>query len=224
MKTINNVIESMLKECTGKHFLDSGDYYGRNWEKNQSINFSKIPMFSYDEHGYTLNVYPFLCAHLSITEKSKHFQDVYNELYAKSQDSHFQDVENFSQYLIKNNLCQSDNYITTQQGINEPINTYNGESALSQVLWYVIFYDGQDYFIILMIHNGCDVRGGYTSPKIFQCDAESFILNMNRCDVITKQVNNYMTDDTYHFYKDGSTKDGTFTWDDVYKEGIESII
>ncbi len=29
------VLTEMLTESTGKHFMDSGDYYGRHWEENQ---------------------------------------------------------------------------------------------------------------------------------------------------------------------------------------------
>ena len=52
--------------------------------------------------------------------------------------------------------------------IESPWNTYNDSiQLLSQVLQgsFVKIYD-KDY-IILQIHNGCDVRGGYTHAKMF---------------------------------------------------------
>ena len=48
------------------------------------------------------------------------------------------------------------------------INSYNGESMLSQVIQYVVYSNENDEpRILLQIHNGCDVRGGYTTPRIF---------------------------------------------------------
>lgn len=46
------------------------------------------------------------------------------------------------------------------------INTYNGESAVSQTLQYCSL-NGKT---ALQIHGGCDVRGGYTAPRIFEAD------------------------------------------------------
>ena len=43
-------------------------------------------------------------------------------------------------------------------------------------------------------------------------------------DVTTKKNNSYYTDDTYNFYKDGSTEHGTFEWEAIYREGIQSAI
>ena len=61
-----------------------------------------------------------------------------------------------------------------QSQIEYTFNTYNGESDLSQVLQgsrIKIFVDGQyeDYYLI-QIHNGCDVRGGYTDAKLFKAN------------------------------------------------------
>ena len=47
-------------------------------------------------------------------------------------------------------------------------NTYNYASALSQVLQGTyVSINGKDY-ILLQIHGGCDVRGGYTDAKLFR--------------------------------------------------------
>lgn len=50
------------------------------------------------------------------------------------------------------------------------VNTYNGEDLLSQTLQWTGFslpQDGDDY-ILLQIHGGADVRGGYTRPRVFR--------------------------------------------------------
>ena len=36
-------LAEMLQENTGRNFLDSGDYYGRNWEHNQGADFEAQP-------------------------------------------------------------------------------------------------------------------------------------------------------------------------------------
>jgi len=53
------------------------------------------------------------------------------------------------------------------------VNTYNGESMLSQVLQYTsLYHPDEGYYILLQIHGGCDVRGGYTDAKLFRLDSE----------------------------------------------------
>jgi hypothetical protein len=36
MKQLDQLLFSMFTENTGRHFLDSGGAYGRNWERNQN--------------------------------------------------------------------------------------------------------------------------------------------------------------------------------------------
>ena len=48
-------------------------------------------------------------------------------------------------------------------------NTYNGGSDLSQVLQGAWLEDADgDTYLLLQIHGGCDVRGGYTDAKLFK--------------------------------------------------------
>ena len=52
-------------------------------------------------------------------------------------------------------------------------NTYNGDSDLSQVLQGVWLEDQDgDTYLLLQIHGGADVRGGYTDAKLFKTDSE----------------------------------------------------
>jgi len=46
MTTTKEILQGMLTENTGRHFLDSGGAYGRNWERNQSTDFDKVPVTS----------------------------------------------------------------------------------------------------------------------------------------------------------------------------------
>jgi hypothetical protein len=51
-------------------------------------------------------------------------------------------------------------------------NTYNGEDALAQVLQGVTYADEDAVYVLLQIHGGCDVRGGYTRPRVFRVDVD----------------------------------------------------
>lgn len=54
-------------------------------------------------------------------------------------------------------------------GEGEPltVNTYNGENLVDQILQYVLFSNDSGEYVALQIHGGCDVRGGYTKPRVF---------------------------------------------------------
>jgi hypothetical protein len=58
--------------------------------------------------------------------------------------------------------------------VTRTFNTYNGESDLSQILqgsWIECYRGGRrsglEIYLLLQIHGGCDVRGGYTNAKLF---------------------------------------------------------
>ena len=60
----------------------------------------------------------------------------------------------------------------TEHGFCEinSFNSYNYDSNLSQVIqgtWGE--FDGEPY-VLLQVHQGCDVRGGYTDAKLFKID------------------------------------------------------
>ena len=100
------------------------------------------------------------------------------------------------------------------------INTYNGESLLDQTLLFCYFElrtgtgrgGKEGSFIVLQIHGGCDVRGGYTRPKIFQItsDEQTDIFDYRRgtisCagDGEVNEAHWWTTDDGYHWYAEGS--------------------
>jgi hypothetical protein len=54
-------------------------------------------------------------------------------------------------------------------GDGEPIdvNTYNEANLLSQTLLFNYFELEKEGYVVLQIHGGCDVRGGYTDPQVF---------------------------------------------------------
>jgi hypothetical protein len=67
------VLAEMLTENTGRHMLDSGGAYGRNWERNQGItveDFINSPKVNVDKYcGPIVNVFHYLDAHLDYNEE-----------------------------------------------------------------------------------------------------------------------------------------------------------
>lgn len=74
----------------------------------------------------------------------------------------------------------------------QTVNSYNHECRLDQTIQFTMFTltgdahsrDGQVY-IALFVYGGCDVRGGYTRPKIFSvCTSEwTSILDFDRVNI-----------------------------------------
>lgn len=182
MNSTEKKIISMLKENTGAHFLDSGGAYGRNWERNKKINFSKTPAVDIDiipdskdksklsELLVTYNIYHYLKNFLELNQQTKILNNQFTKFLnlKKNDDKYYPEImENFIREIIKDDCLPG-----------EITNTYNYDNILSQILQYAIFTTNEiDYFIILQIHGDCDARGGYTRPYIFQVlDYDYFML------------------------------------------------
>lgn len=202
MNNIKERITSILQENTGRHLLDSGGAYGRHWQDNQQIDdFDDTPVYEVelypdsDEVLITYNIYHYLTNFLQVTEQSERLNKQLEAFMKDSDESYLYDMETFTEQFVP---------------YNRTVNTYNGETILSQVLQYTTFnLDGEDDFlfddfIVLQVHNGCDVRGGYTVPQVFKVrDIEYF--SMAQYEVRTYceycQRGGYSDDAGYHFYE-----------------------
>ena len=209
-KKLEDRLIEMLKEDTGRHMLDSGGAYGRHWETNQSRDFKaerpatlEINKYS-DAEGkqrielaYTKSTFFFLMDNLRITKASEKLDKFYKKRYAKGENSHFEDMNDFKEYLEGIGA-------TGYAGSGKPyiVNTYNSESVLDQVLQYLYFELGGASYVLLQIHNGCDVRGGYTAPRIFE--AEEGIMFVEDGDIRLDHGDDLSTDDAgYRWYLNG---------------------
>jgi hypothetical protein len=202
-------LAEMLQENTGRSILDSGDYYGRHWQTNQGADFEAQPegrlecwILGGERAGEldlvpTVNVYHFLKDRLE-------FNPALDELY-------HQYVENHELYL---DLRSAEEFVRSLPGARgiygegDPltVNTYNGEDLLSQVIQYVYWSDDDGAHVMLQIHGGCDVRGGYTVPVAFDVadyDGTSIFDNARAtiyCDDCGKH---WDTDNGCHWLPDG---------------------
>ena len=197
MTTTQEILAGMLTENVGSHFLDSGGTpkfdengkyigsehgYGRHVERNQGVDFEKIPSstvhFSIYNNRLEIelehNTYHWLEARC---ELSSELDDLFHgkfleEVDADDDKNWLELMEAFPEWLAEQEDEDGERIYGDARGIygeGEPlvINTYNHESLLSQVIQFVYFTNGSGEFVALQIHGGADVRGGYSKPRIF---------------------------------------------------------
>ena len=162
MDTINatrteQVIYEMLTENTGRHILDSGGDSGRAWQRNQALTLDDFrnearTTFDVKWGDVTVSLFHHLVDRLKYEER----ENAYFHEWAKDKDDYWlQLVEDYAE----------------ERGweIVFSENSYNREANLSQVIQYTVYDSG---LVALQVHGGCDVRGGYTAPRIFSIDEE----------------------------------------------------
>ena len=209
MKNINEKIKEMLKENTGVHFLDSGSAYGRHWQQNQDKDFDKedsviVSTWGDNDISVSYNIYHFLTTFLDITKESEKLNKQLNKVMDKSEDYYLADIEKF---------IEENNYIKIGSD-----NSYNYDNLLSQVIQYTIFtlekynnhsepFYADKVFMVLQIHGGCDVRGGYTKPYIFEInDIEYMTMAQYDINVSCQRCNKswYSDDSGNNWYSDNN--------------------
>ncbi|MDX9971909.1 MAG: hypothetical protein RBU21_02855 [FCB group bacterium] len=174
--TTEEVVIGMLAENTGRHFLDSGGAYGRNWERNQGRDFRKdlSCFYSFSVYGSKLGV----DASISLYRWVVHNLEYDPEMQARL-DLYAEDRPDASAYELAEGFAdeeqQRHNYewVVDAEGFPRGINTYNDPDTwgLSQVIQFQEVAAEGSYcatHLILQVHGGCDVRGGYTMPKCFR--------------------------------------------------------
>ena len=199
------IVHKMLIENTGAHILDSGDIYGRNWERNRMIkNFRKIPKVSVDvwSEGVSVyyNVFHYIVDHCEYDPKL---------------DREFHQFANSPEWEKEPWLVCMEGFVEEHLGLKEgwewnTTNTYNYENILSQVLQFVMFTPTGDFYdscyVILQTHNGCDVRGGYSTPHVFRVHDHDYFWLAQRDIYASCQKCGYywMSDDAgYHWWGEG---------------------
>ena len=200
------ILHEMLTENTGAHFLDSGSFYGRHWEKNRKIkDFREMPKIIVEDDidiPYVLiNIFHFLNAFVERDNISEFLEEYFYKLANNEwKDLNWlQCIEEFSDVL------KELGYKTYNV-----FNSYNGENLLSQGIQGMIFENENSKYIILQIHNGCDIRGGYTDPKIFKLNEEEegdFFIAMSAIGASCKCTEASSDDCGYHWYNYENNED-----------------
>jgi hypothetical protein len=167
---LQQTIFSMLTENTGRSFLDSGGAYGRHWERNQSRT---IESFANEErvswHGdyWLISVFHYLCEKLGWCDLCEEFSNECLPAEDWDSDMAYGLSSKGQEWLESHGFRVSDEFST--------FNTYNWQSSFSQELQgtFLKHEDGGRY-LLLQIHGGCDIRGGYTDARLFECDPYEF--------------------------------------------------
>ncbi|MEM4058429.1 MAG: hypothetical protein QXZ12_06880 [Thermoplasmata archaeon] len=197
---IERAIAEMMTESTGVHILDSGGEDNRSWQRNRKIkDFRTLPILTVDLHDdgtpiFELDIFHYLTSMLEINDETNKLNADFNNFISDHDCSWLSCIDEYGDKLMEK-----------QWHVFPIFNTYNYENILSQVLQGMTFYKDyheDDPFIILQIHNGADVRGGYTKPRIFKIkDVEEFTMAQNNVYANCKCGTVYSDDGGYHWYK-----------------------
>tara|TARA_R110000850_G_scaffold79930_9_gene171956 strand:+ start:1756 stop:2376 length:621 start_codon:yes stop_codon:yes gene_type:complete len=172
------LVYAMLTENTGTHMCDSGGANGRMWQRNQAKTIedfddeleatiekheNTFEGEKYTEYERTVSVFHYLSE-----LESDHLCDKFNEL-----NTNCKDWDGDFAWGVSQKGADFLELIGMES--KHEFNTYNGDSDLSQVLqgsW--LDMDGEPY-LLLQIHGGADVRGGYTDAKLFKVEDDWMI-------------------------------------------------
>jgi hypothetical protein len=152
----DEILVGMLTENTGTHMLDSGGAYGRHWERNQGRDiqsFIDAPEVEVSEYGISLDLFHFLRDRIQFVPE---LQEMFDE-WANSEEN-----KDEGWYALIDQWCED-----RRSEYFGGFNSYNDDNLLSQTIQGGFFQYDDGTYLILQIHGGADVRGGYTAPKIF---------------------------------------------------------
>lgn len=169
-KTLPQTIADMLVENTGINCMDSGGDNNRRWQRNQGKtlkDYVEEPEATVDAEGVTSSdeLYPTTSVFHVLTKYAGiELDDLCHEFNAQDVPDFDSDVYGVSEQGLK--------WLTANSfKIKESFNTYNGESSLSQVVQGTYATRDEDLlqeYVLLQIHGGADIRGGYTDAKLFK--------------------------------------------------------
>jgi len=195
------LLASMLRENTGRALCDSGDFFGRHYGRNKLVDFEKLRPTAWSFAGGSLtfahHVYHWLKERLTFNIE---IQEKF-ELFVEGRDDEFW-------------LPVMEEFVSTIKGAaglngeGAPFvrNTYNGEDCLSQTLQYLYWTDDEGEHVLLQIHNGADIRGGYTAPNVFDLDDYSIMDNAKAYMHCEECEASWSTDNAYTWCKDDGTE------------------
>lgn len=87
MNKTKELLISMLKENTGKALGDSGGAYGRNWERNQDVDFESEPKITIDDYGITVSLYHYLSELLEVDDLAAELNKYVDKINEGAKDS-----------------------------------------------------------------------------------------------------------------------------------------
>lgn len=164
------ILTAMFTENTGRHAFDSGGAYGRNWERNQGLtatDYLAMPTATFSrDYGVTINSWAYCNSRLTFTRLAGILNRLMNVWESVDTDNrnpwHLGDQRDYIENL--GGVITRDGWLT-----------YNWDNILSQDLAGFEFSLNGTLFVMLQVHGGCDARGGYTRPVIFETCCEYWL-------------------------------------------------
>jgi hypothetical protein len=183
------VLRDQLTENTGRHPMDSGGIYGRSWSENRENPPWERPAWDVSRDYVAHNVYDYMVHRL---ERDDLCVALETALYAfgrsgdRDRESWLRSMEDFAKATV-----EGQHYLTELLDIGVPReaaemvigyaanvpdnkphmahNTYNLEDhTLSQDIQFVTLGGPYAEYVLVQIHGGSDIRGGYTAPRVYR--------------------------------------------------------
>lgn len=160
-REVKKLISAMLKEDTGTSPVDSGALYGRHWERNKDVDFENTPEVEIDastldegdEIPVRINIYHMFVKNLGLDPLSRKFNQKFNKM------GNWGRQPGLSDEAVK--------WLENSLSINfDKVYWYssqNSNASFSQAFEYVVLGD----YLLLRVHNGADLRMGWTNAKLF---------------------------------------------------------
>lgn len=207
---IQTTIYNMLTTNTGTHMCDSGGSDGRMWQRNQKLTiedfiarpqaYMELSLWDGNiEATATIDIFHYLTNNLELDELCDEFNamscDDWNsdEFYGVSSEG-----EDFLTNTDRFKFSETKNF-----------NTYNWDNPFSQVMQgrELTCQLTGDRYVLLQIHNGADVRGGYTDAKLFKLS--------DNCDYF---LSDYCYFDMVDYRGEWFGHDGSSASDELWRE------
>ena len=167
MNYLDQKLFEMFTENTGRHMLDSGGNDGRHWQRNQGRDLESfinepqaVLKIEKGRLGFSteweISAFHICREGLDFDSLCKRF----NSMPVDDWDGEYYGVSATGQEWLD------------EKGFEfvRDFNTYNGEWAGSQTLQGTELQIGLERYVLLQVHGGADVRGGYTNARLFTFD------------------------------------------------------
>lgn len=147
---------------TGTHFLDSGSAYGRHHEKGPIPETQPLEYASGDM--LLISTAALLTEHADIDLRATRHLQRWADLVDPHDDRDYGDLaEEYVRRMCEKERPYAESWDDGGEGVISD-NSYNSDTDLDQDFWWT----GAGYYgpFLLRMHNGCDIRGGYTAPVV----------------------------------------------------------
>lgn len=165
MDKTTRVLRAMARENTGRHLLDSGSAYGYIYDSplpSRPISLSVNHYPDAIELEASISLVHMLADALDYDNTSQRFTRSLAALWSSPAHAEHSFRECIAEFIER---VHDD---SIEPVITEPFNTYNDESDLDQHFQGDLFAFEGDVYAVIQTHNGCDIRGGYSRPKVFR--------------------------------------------------------